>query len=73
MEQINRETAFVPHKVTSNFSSVASFSMLNFQLASYTDRNGQVAVQFGDLFKLKEVEDDTALEFIAKSRRRLQH
>ena len=71
IERINSETAFVPHKVTSSFSSVASFSMLDFQLASYTDRNGQVAVQFGDLFKLKEVEDDMALEFIAKSRRRL--
>ena len=72
IEQINTEIAFVPHKVTSNFSSLSSFSALDLRLAAHVDdaHRGQVGIRVKDLFTVEAVDAGTSeLEFIAHSRR----
>ena len=74
IEQINTEIAFVPHKVTSNFSSLSSFSALDLRLAALVDdaHRGQVGIRVKDLFTVEAVDAGTSvLEFIAHSRRKI--
>ncbi|CAI8040540.1 hypothetical protein GBAR_LOCUS22576, partial [Geodia barretti] len=71
IEQINAEIAFVPHKVTSNFSTLSSFSALDLRLAAHVDdAHRQVGIRVKDLFTVEAVDAGTSvLEFIAHSRK----
>ena len=74
IEQINSEIAFVLHKVTSDFSSLSSFSTLDLRLAAHVNdaQQGQMAIRVKDLFKVEAVNSGTsALEFIAHSRKKI--
>lgn len=74
IEQINTEIAFVLYKVTSDFSSLSSFSTLDLRLATHVDdaRRGRMAFRVKDIFKVEAVNSGTsALEFIAHSRRKI--
>ena len=61
IEQIITEIAFVPHKVTSNFSSLSSFSALDLRLAALVDdaHRGQVGIRVKDLFTVEAVDAGT--------------
>ena len=73
IEQINAEIAFVPHKVTSNFSTLSSFSALDLRLAAHVeDAHRQVGIRVKDLFTVEAVDAGTSvLEFIAHRRRKI--
>jgi hypothetical protein len=74
IEQIITEIAFVPHKVTSNFSSLSSFSALDLRLAAHVDdaHRGQVGIRVKDPFTVEAVDAGTSeLEFIANSRKKI--
>ena len=74
IKQIDDEVAFVPHKVTSNFSSLSSFSALDLRLAVHVNdaHRDQLAIRVTDLFTVEDVDAGTSeLEFIAHSRRKI--
>ena len=74
IEQIDTEIGFVLHKVTSDFSSLSSFSTLDLGLAAHVDDAHRclIAIRVKDLFKVEAVNSGTsALEFIAHSRNKI--
>lgn len=74
IERINNEIAFVPHKVTSDFSPLSSFSASDLHLAAYLNdsHSTQVGIRVKDLCTVELVHVGTSeLEFIAHSRRKL--
>lgn len=71
LERLIDEIHFIFHYVASNFYSKATFSVLDFEIASYTDDDGrnQVALTVNNLFRVEtKPEDIKALKFIRNGR-----